>query len=76
MKSAVNAVVAVALLAAIVVAGVLMESRFASQDSRIDALGHVSEVVVKADMPRLYTDTVYVSAGRSVAAIASPLFAN
>ena len=76
MKSAVNAVAAVAMLAAIVVAGVLTESRFASQDSRIDGLGHVSEVVVKADMPRLYTDTVYVSAERSVAAVASPSFAN
>ncbi len=76
MKNVVKSALAVAMTAAVMITGALMWGLTFGHQAQADGQGRVAEVVVRAEMPRLVTDTVYVSACRSVAALASPSAVN
>jgi len=72
MMSQVKMIVAGAMLAAVLAAGTMTEARGTARRAQLDPMGRVAEVVVRADIPRFVTDTVYVRAVRDLAAVSAP----
>jgi hypothetical protein len=62
--------IAAAVLGLVLIGGVLAGSAKVSTGPQSGVSGMMPEVVVRAEMPRLATDTVYVRAVRSVATVA------